>query len=308
MIEIGDIQVATQISKSGSIQLAASEIGLTQPALTKRLKAIEGRLGFDLFHRMPRGVKLTRLGELFLTHGAELMAHAKDMASELERHKVGEVGSLRIGVRPCIQSIFFRKSLIAFSSTYPGIHLKIDTRETHFLCDAIRAGQLDFGIIGLGYEDDLGADPVLHSSLTFEPLFRLPISIVVRKDHPVLASKTHAEALLKYPIACEAPPASVWRSMTKRAQAAGLPFEGPRILVDDYDFILRLVARSDFWTSVFSENERELRPPGQLAFLRVDELIPPMTIGICARKNWAMPRVAQTLVDALLENVDMQQT
>lgn len=78
--------------------------------------------------------------------------------------------------------------------------------------------------------------------------------------------------------------------------------------MDDYDFILRLVARSDFWTSVFSENERELRPRGQLAFLRVDELIPPMTIGICARKNWAMPRVAQTLVDALLENVDMQQT
>lgn len=302
MIEISDVKLVTQIAQSGSIHLASMEIGLTQPALTKRLKAIEDRVGFELFHRMPRGVKLTRLGELFLRHGADLMVHARDIADEINRHKIGEEGSLRIGVRPCIQSVFFRKSLIAFSSTYPGVHLKIDTRDANVICDSIRGGQLDFGIIGLGYEDEFGADPCLHSSLKFEPLFLLPVSIVVRADHPLLVEAAPTLDILKYPTACEPPPASVQRSLMKIAQEARVPFDGPRILVDDYDFILRLVARSDFWTTVFSDNEKELSRRNQFAFISDETLVPPMIVGICSRKNWSMPLTGQNLVEGLLEN------
>ena len=297
MIEINDVKVVSQISKAGSIQLAAAEMGLTQPALTKRLRAMEDRLGFEIFQRLP-------LGELFAAQGEDLLNHAQDIQDEINRHKVGEEGSLRIGVRPCIQSIFFRKSLIAFSSAHPGIHLRIDTRDAAVICDAIRAGHLDFAIIALGYEDEVGADPVLHNSLKFEPLFRLPISIVVRKEHPVATNGANAVDILKYPVACETPPASLHRSMTKMAQAAGIPFDGPRILVDDYDFILRLVARSDFWTTVFSENEKELRHRDQFAFLRRDEFMPPMTVGVCSRKSWTMPMTAKKLVDLLIDNAD----
>ena len=255
MIEVSDIKIVAQICKAGSIQMASAEIGLTQPALTKRLQAMEERLGFELFQRMPRGVRLTRLGELFLNQGSDLVSHARDIEAELNRHKMGEEGSLRIGVRPCIQSIFFRKTLIAFSSEYPGIHLKIDTRDAAVICDAIRAGQLDFAVIALGYEDETGFDPVLHPSLKFDPLFEMPISVVVRKAHPALSANNPALEILKHPVACETPPASLQRRMTKMAQNAGIAFDGPRILVDDYDFILRLVSRSNFWTTVFSENE-----------------------------------------------------
>jgi DNA-binding transcriptional LysR family regulator len=302
LIEVSDIKIVSQIYKAGSIQLASSEIGLTQPALTKRLQAMEDRLGFEIFQRMPRGVKLTQLGELFVTQGADLLSHAQDIEAEINRHKVGEEGSLKIGVRPCIQSIFFRKSLIAFSSEYPGIHLKIDTRDAAVICDAIRAGQLDFAVIALGYEDEYGADPVLHPSLKFDQLFYMPVSIVVRKDHAVLNAKDPATEILKYPVACETPPASLQRSLKRVAQEAGIPFDGARILVDDYDFILRLVSRSNFWTSVFSENEKELKRRDQFAFLREDDLIPPMKVGICARKNWTMPLTAKKLVDTLIVN------
>lgn len=304
MIEVSDIIIVSQINKAGSIQLASSEIGLTQPALTKRLQAIEERIGFEIFQRMPRGVRLTRLGELFMAQGADLVSHAQDMQAELSRHKIGEEGSLKIGVRPCIQSIFFRKSLIAFSSEYPGIHLKIDTREAAVICDAIRAGQLDFAVIALGYEDEFGADPVLHPSLKFEQLFYMPVSIVVRKDHPALESNKPSIELLRHPIACETPPASIQRNMKRIAQDAKIPFDGARIVVDDYDFILRLVSRSNFWTSVFSENEKDLSRREQFAFLRHDELIPPMKVGICARKNWTMPLTAQKLIDTLKINAE----
>ncbi|MEM6746673.1 MAG: LysR family transcriptional regulator [Pseudomonadota bacterium] len=304
MLEISDIMLITQIDKAGSIVLAASEMGLTQPALTKRLQAIEERLGFEVFSRLPRGVKLTRLGELLVSQGTNLVVHAQDITDEIQRHKAGESGSMRIGVRPCIESIFFRKSLIAFSSAYPGIYVKVDTRDASDICEAVRIGQLDFAIIALGYQDEAGADPVLHSSLDFEPLFLMPVSILLRKNHPALQKKWCREDLLRYPIACETPPSSLHRHMSKLAQAAGFAFDGPRILVDDYDFILRLVDRTDFWTSVFSENERELSRRDKFAFVRDDKLIPPMTVGICSRKNWTMPAAAETFVELLKNSAE----
>ncbi len=308
MLEVGDIRIVSQINKAGSLQLASSEIGLTQPALTKRLKAIEERLGFEVFQRMPRGVQLTELGELLLTEGADLLSHARDVEATLSRHMVGEEGTLRVGVRPCIQSIFFRKSLIAFASEFPGIHLKIDTREASVICDAVRTRSLDFAVIALGYEDETGADPALHPSLRFEQLFVMPVSIVVRKAHPLTAANQRAIDILKYPLACEPPPASLQRHLKRLAQSEGVAFDGARIIVDDYDFILRLVARSDFWTSVFSENENEINRSGQYAFLREDTLIPPMRIGICSRRRWTMPTLARNFVDTLLENAGTYRT
>ncbi|MEO0437718.1 MAG: LysR family transcriptional regulator [Pseudomonadota bacterium] len=302
MLDVNDIRTVTLIEKAGSIQAAASEMGLTQPALTKRLKALEDKLGFEVFQRLPRGVRLTRLGERLAHQGTDLLLHARDIEADLIRHQQGEQGSLRVGVRPCIQSIFFRKSLLSFSASYPRIHLRIDTGPASAICDAVRGGSLDFAIIALGYEDEFGVDPALHHALEFEALFRMPVSIVVKANHPVIELKQEITAILNYPLACDIPPANLRRHLSQVARSAEIAFEGPRLLVDDYDFILRLVARSEFWTSVFSENESAMPNSESYSFLRDDRLLPPMTVGLCTRKNWEMTKPAQNLVDALMSN------
>ncbi|MEM1403210.1 MAG: LysR family transcriptional regulator [Pseudomonadota bacterium] len=302
MLESVDIKVVNLIARAGSIQAAASEMGLTQPALTRRLKTLEEKLGFEIFQRMPRGVKLTRIGELLAEEGSALLVHAQHLEENLERFRIGEEGSLRVGVRPCIQSIFFRRSLLRFSASYPNIRLRVDTREAAVLCDAIRSGALDFAIIAQGYEDEFGADPVLHHALQFEPLFKMPVSVVVRSGHPTTAKDGVSTDILKYPLACEVPPASLHRRLTGIAQDLSIEFDGPRLLVDDYDFILRLVERSDFWTSVFSENETELAKRNAFEFFRNDELLPPLTVGICSRKSWESTLPAKNLVASLKEN------
>ena len=302
MLDVNDIRTVTLIEKAGSIQAAAGEMGLTQPALTKRLKALEDKLGFEVFQRLPRGVQLTRLGERLAHQGTDLLLHARDIEDDLVRHQQGEQGSLRIGVRPCIQSVFFRKSLLSFSASYPRIHLRIDTGPASAICDAVRSGALDFAIIALGYEDEFGVDPVLHHALDFESLFRMPVSIVVRADHPVTDSKQKTTSILNYPLACDVPPANLRRHLSQIARKAEIPFEGPRLVVDDYDFILRLVARSEFWTSVFSENKSAMPNAENYSFIRDDRLLPPMTVGLCIRKKWEMTKPAHNLVNALLNN------
>ena len=299
MIELRDVEVVDTIAKFGGIHPAACELGLSQPALTKRLKAIEERLQLTLFHRLPRGVKLTPSGELYLARGADLLIHANDFADALKRHKSGDDGALRIGVKPGVHDVFFRNCMAAFASQFPNVHLMIDMNSSPILCRAIRSGALDFAIVGLDYEDEFGDDPALHDSLVFEPLFRLPLEVVVRKDHPVLSKSAGPYDILSYPLACPEPPPVMLRNMEAAAQSAGLTFNGPNILIDDYEFILRLLTRSDFWTGTFQANNPDLQKRGRFEFLAMPEVLPTMTIGVAARKTWAMPPAAIKLIEMM---------
>ena len=296
MIELRDVQIVETIAKFGGIHHAACELGLSQPAITKRLQAIENRLQLTLFHRLPRGVKLTPSGELFLARGAELLIHASDFAEALDQHKSGDDGTLRIGVKPGVHDVFFRNCMAAFSTRNTNVRLEIEMKSSPVLCHAVRSGNLDLAIVGLNYEDEFGNDPALHESLNFESLFRFPLEIVVRKDHPVLSKDADPNDILRYPLACPAPPPIMLRNMERTAQESGFVFNGPRIIIDDYGFILRLISRSDFWTGIFEANNPELLKRDNYNYFFRPEFLPPMIIGVVTRKTWAMPPAATKLI------------
>ena len=302
MLEIKDIKVVTEIAQSGSIHVAARNLGLSQPALTKRLHAIEERLDARLFHRQPRGVYPTRLGEYLIHRGADLILHAQDVFGALQRQKTGQEGSFRLGVKPGLHEAFFRQSLIEFSADHPKVCLEIISRSTPSLCEDVIAGRLDLAIVGLGYSDDEKNDPALDEHLLFEPMFHLPLDIVIRHDHPFLESERAHGEILRYPLACPEPPLFMLRKMEAAARDAGVDYDGPRILFDDYDFILRLVSYSDFWTAIFRANRSAIENRTQLVAFPAEPILSPMTIGTIRRKTWTMPASAETFVDVLRKN------
>ncbi len=302
MIEIRDIKIVTEIADSGSIHLAARNLGLSQPALTKRLHAIEERLQARLFHRQPRGVRPTRLGEYFLAKGADLVLHAQDVFGALQLQKSGQEGSFRLGVKPGLHDVFFRQSLIEFSAEHPKVRLEIVSRSTPSLCEDVKCGRLDLAIVGLGYSDNEKDDPALDEHLHFQPMFHLPLDLVVRLDHPYLESAQGYGEILAYPVACPEPPLFMLRNMEAAAEHAGIEFDGPRILFDDYDFILRLVSCSDFWTAIFRANREAIESRNQFVVLPAEPVFMPMTIGIVRRRTWAMPASAETFIDVLRRN------
>lgn len=299
MIEIRDVEVVANIAKVGSIHLAAADMGLTQPALTKRLKAIEDRLGLTLFHRLSRGVKLTPSGELFLEQGAKLLIHARDFNASINLHKSGDDGLLRIGVMPGVNDVFFRRCMASFAVDHPNARINIITNSSPGLCHAVHEGRIDLAIVGLGYEDEYGDDPVLHESFSFEALFELPLEVIVRKDHPILTQGVEVENIVKYPLACPTPPSLMSRNWQRLAQEKRSTFKGPQIIIDDYEFILQLIARSDFWTALFEANRSAITQREQYGFITRHDLVPSMTVGVVSRKTWAMPPAAAKLVEMI---------
>jgi len=84
MIDLKDLEYLLMVSKTGAINKAANRLGITQPALTRRIQRLESQFELRLLDRQPKGVKLTKIGEDFLASSQQLLAHSRDFEAAMK--------------------------------------------------------------------------------------------------------------------------------------------------------------------------------------------------------------------------------
>ena len=72
------------VARAGSFTSASNNLAITQSALTKSVADVESLLGSQLFRRLPRGVALTPVGEMFVPRAERILADAQELMSDLE--------------------------------------------------------------------------------------------------------------------------------------------------------------------------------------------------------------------------------
>src|SRR6516165_4285633 len=81
---------------------AARRLRVAQPALSRQIQNLEQEIGFKLFERLPRGVKITPAGKLFLDDARGILTEINDATTRAKRVASGQSGTLRVGF---VQSI-----------------------------------------------------------------------------------------------------------------------------------------------------------------------------------------------------------
>ena len=76
---------------------ASRSVGVAQPALSRQIKDLENEIGFKLFDRMPRGVRLSSAGELFMADARRILQEVGEATARAARVARGQSGTLRIG-------------------------------------------------------------------------------------------------------------------------------------------------------------------------------------------------------------------
>src|SRR6266851_7153030 len=76
---------------------AAERLRVAQPALSRQIQDLEEEIGFRLFDRLPRGVKISEAGKLFLDDARRILQEVNDAAARAKRIASGQSGTLRIG-------------------------------------------------------------------------------------------------------------------------------------------------------------------------------------------------------------------
>jgi DNA-binding transcriptional LysR family regulator len=167
-MELRHLRQFVVVAEEGHITRAAERLGLQQPPLSQRIKAIEDELDVQLFRRKPRGVELTEAGRVFLERARATLANY-DGAFEATRSAArGEQGRLSIGIQPTTLFHPFVPSVIrAFRMAYPQVSLTLDECLRTDAIERMRNQQMDIAFVRspLDEQQDLLAYPLLNEAM-----------------------------------------------------------------------------------------------------------------------------------------------
>jgi DNA-binding transcriptional LysR family regulator len=136
-----------EVARLGSVSRAAQSLGLTQPAVTKQMRALEGTVGSPLLERAGRGVRLTAAGELLADFGRRGARVVDDCARALGELARGEAGKLVIGagVTTCVHHL--PPWLREFRGRHPGIDVSIATGTSRAVESWVVGAEVDLGFV-----------------------------------------------------------------------------------------------------------------------------------------------------------------
>src|SRR4029450_5762854 len=160
------------VVEKSSFSQAAEKLGVTQPAVSLQVRALEGRLGQTLLDRSGRKVEPTEAG-LRLYRSAQRMLALEEALYEDVSADTGELqGSLEIGASTGPGAHLVPLLLCEFQRDHPDLHVALSIWDTQTVSDKVAARELELGVVGALRRS---------RSLEFEPLVRDEIVLGV---HP----------------------------------------------------------------------------------------------------------------------------
>jgi len=139
-------------AKLGSVTGAASELSISQPAVSQSLKQLERSLGVPLFQRASKGVRLTGEGQLLYSYvekGYEQIEQGVEKVMQMRNLELGEV---HIGASDMTLRFYLLPFLEIFHERYPKIKVTVSNAPTPDTLKLLRAGRIDFGVVSTPFE------------------------------------------------------------------------------------------------------------------------------------------------------------
>lgn len=156
---------------------AARRLGLAQPALSRQIQDLEEQIGFKLFDRLPRGVKLSVAGKLFLEDTRRILQSVDEATARASRVARGESGTLRVGfAENAAWHGVVPDSFRRFRQRQPNAELQVQPAPSLEQLETIRSGRLDAGFLNFMPKTDRELDQfdvAIHH-----------VELAVPKQHP----------------------------------------------------------------------------------------------------------------------------
>jgi len=176
-MELRQLRYFVAVAEEANISRAAKKIHLTQPALSRQIKALEDEVGQCLLQRQAHSIRLTPAGEVLLREAREFLVQAEQV---LERTREAGWGlRLRVGYAPSLAAGILSSAVEVFAQTHAGARVELFDLSTKEMLAGLEVGTLDV-IVTVGPSDR-------RSALKWLPLVRAPWKLAVNRNHPLAA-------------------------------------------------------------------------------------------------------------------------
>jgi len=181
-MELRHLRYFVAIGEEENYRRAAQRLNVAQTALSTQIQDLESELGFKLFDRLPRGVKLSAAGRLFLEDARRILQDVSEAANRAARVARGQSGTLRVGFT---ENASWRgvvpESLRRFRERQPDAELQLMPATSLEQIAALRSGRLDAGFVFNMPEADAELDQI--------PVALQHVELAVPKGHPLIKLK-----------------------------------------------------------------------------------------------------------------------
>lgn len=171
-----------KLAETSSFRDAATQLGVSQPALSRTILHIETRVGVRLFDRDTRSVTLTPAGEKLRPLAIRLLEDYDTVFRELHEFVEGREGVIRIAALPSVASALLPPAIKSFQARYPGVRIEIWEDVGDQVHNVARERAADFGI---------APPPDSADDLRYQELLKDSIVLVCRHDDPLAAIPEH---------------------------------------------------------------------------------------------------------------------
>ncbi|HSJ92728.1 MAG TPA: LysR substrate-binding domain-containing protein, partial [Gaiellaceae bacterium] len=181
------LQAFCAVVERESFSQAAERLGVTQPAVSLQVRALEERLGRKLIDRSGRRVEPTEAGRVLYRSAQRVLAAEEQMLSELAEDETGELhGRLAIGASTGPGAHLVPLLLCAFAASHPQLRVQLSIADTQAVIDRVAERELELGVVGALRR---------QRGLEFEPLARDEIVLAVPPGHPFAGREVTLEEL-----------------------------------------------------------------------------------------------------------------
>lgn len=213
-MQLAHLAVFHAVAQAGSVSGGAERLMVSQPAVSKQLKALERALGARLFDRVPKGVRPTEAGRVLADYARQVFALTSEASQALDALRGLRRGTLTIGASTTIGAYLLPDALVRFRAAYPGVLVRLEVANSGVIAQQLLAGAIDLGLV------EGTPDAAAFEATVF---YDDPLVAIAGPSHPLGRRRSvTAKALCDEPFVDREPGSGTGAIVTRALAARGL--------------------------------------------------------------------------------------
>ena len=190
-MDLRQLRTLSEVADRGSFSAAAEALGVSQPAVSQQIRALEREIGEPLLDRGGRGARLTERGEMVHRYAQRMLALSDEFQRELADGDGELTGSLVVGSSTGLGEHVLPLLLGGFRAEHPKVTVSLRIEATSTVIDRVLARELELGVVG-------ATRP--HRALTYEPFLRDRVVLAVPAGHRFAGRTVELDELVREPL------------------------------------------------------------------------------------------------------------
>lgn len=289
-IKLDLYRIFCTVAQCNSFSKAAKKLYMTQPAVSQAIAQLETELDIRLFTRTPRGVTLTKEGQMLFEYSNSAINLINTAEQKLLETKNLLAGELRIGVGDTISKHYLLPYLEKFHNQFPSIKFKIMNGTTPELCAMLKSGELDLSICNLPISD---GSIEIRECLTIHDIFVCGKGFLTNNSMPLSLSQ-----VAELPLILLEHKSNSRRYIENYFLSKGIKLIA-EIELGSHDLLLELAKINLGVACVIKEFSKDYLEKSLLYEVKLKEEIPARSIGVCFLKNVSLSPTSMKFIEII---------